>query len=85
MPLLAQDASQKMRAAARLHTNQLNLQIRGESQQLPTGTSLADHHLPRRIHAHEMENRFTQIDADYVKSWNASWPRTLHFKYEIAQ
>jgi hypothetical protein len=55
-----------MRSAAGLHANQLHLQVRGEGQQLPARTFLADHHPTCRIQSYRVKNRFAQIDAEHV-------------------
>src|SRR3984957_20783725 len=63
MTLFAQRPPQKVRSTTGLHADQLHLQIRGEGQQLPARTSLADHNPASRIQSNQMKDRLTQINA----------------------
>src|SRR5712692_954563 len=59
MTLLPQRPAKKMGASARFHTNQLNLHVRGEAEQLRSREMLPHHYLPALVHAYDMKARLT--------------------------
>jgi len=63
MPLLLQRPTQEMRASTGLHTNQMNLPIGHEVQQLFARKLLAYHNLSAKAKADQMKNRLAKINA----------------------
>jgi hypothetical protein len=64
--LLAQPATEEVRASAGFHANQPDAQIRREPQQL-RARELPPHHDPAsRVQTNKVKDRLPQIDADCV-------------------
>src|SRR5262249_37977057 len=66
MPLLAQSAAQKVSSSTGLHTDQGNMQVRREAQNLIPRALLAHHYLPARVKNNQMKDRLPKINADRV-------------------
>ena len=48
-----------MGASAGFHTNQLNVHVRGEAEQLRSREMLPHHYLPALVHTYDMKARLT--------------------------
>src|SRR6202044_2145474 len=66
MTLLAQSATQEVRACAGFHAHQPHAQISSEPKQLRAREFSAHHHFASRAQTNKVKDRLPQIDADRV-------------------